>query len=65
MAGTCHEEGAIPTHALGKDRGGGFFCLPRGEEYFSSGAFGRAERRGSPGGGGFSSPQEQPVAVSS
>lgn len=59
MEGTCRDQGAIPTHALGQDSGeGGIFLPPRGEEYFSSGAFGGAERGGVPG--GPSRPQEQP-----
>lgn len=58
VAGPCRDEGAIPTHGPRKDPGGGgfffFFCLPKGEEYFSSGAFGRAEYRGFAGVGGRS-----------
>lgn len=59
MEGTCRDPGAIPTHALGQDSGaGGNFLPPRREEYFSSGAFGGAERGGGPGGPSW--PQEQP-----
>lgn len=50
-------KGRFPPTARARTPVGGdffFFCLPRGEEYFSSGAFGRAEHRGFAGGGPFS-----------
>lgn len=34
MAGTCRDEGAIPTHALGEDLGEGVFLPPRGGGIF-------------------------------